>query len=187
MKKKLILCVVCILSFMLTGCGSQEEKLDLKKLCNANGDFQFADVEWGSSKKEVEAALDILLEEKITESEEFQAYLLRDWGSLKGQKVNLICEFKKDELSAVSFMICPEEQERDAIWADLSEELCVLYGDDAETAKYDNEEQKLKIKTESSSYLWERKGGRHTALELMKLKNNSAFKYMQISVYAVEK
>lgn len=186
MVKRLKLLILGMFLFCLTGCAGQtQEKLDLGGLQNQAGDYQFGDLEWGSSKEATEAALGVTLEETLSSSEEFQAYMVSDVFRWQGKDAILFVEFEKEKLTAISFRFNSQE-ESDSTWQDLSEELLAAYGS-VEPQVRNSESQELSMTMESESYLWEQNNVQHTILQLAKSTVNGEFKGITLTVSLVTK
>lgn len=186
MKKSLKLFILCILTLIFTGCSGWKKEISIDMLQNAAGEFRFGDVEWESSREEVETALDVTFKETVSVSEVHQAYMISDVFNLKGHAANLICEFERDKLTTVSFLIYPEEDNREAVWQEIQDELFEAYGSTEAVVQNSNSEE-LSLIMETETYLWEHNVNRHTALQLTKTNRNGESERIQLSVFLVTK
>ncbi len=187
MNNKWVNCMaVCSLCLVFTGCGQRERKISLTELQNSSGDFQFSSVQWGSSKEDIEETLGVTLDEFLSANSSHQAYMASEAFEWEGAQARLLCEFENEALSSVSFHIFPEEDEQEAVWEALTQELTSLYGE-AEIFFRESQIEELGFTTQGESYLWERTEGIHTALVLTDFKQDGSFKYILLSVYPVTK
>lgn len=184
MKKLTKLLLLCVLILMLGGCASQDSVNELKigELCNQAGDFQFTNWEWDSSFEEVQAALDGTFESLGTAGE-YEVYIASESIKWNGEKADLICEFKDNQLATVSVRWQPEG-DRDEFWTKLQEETIACYGSVEKNTNTSTSEE-LGITTESENLLWEKNESRHTALMVDKFSSNGDFKYIRLCVYVV--
>lgn len=158
MKKSLKLLILCTLTLILTGCSGWKKEISIDMLQNAAGDFQFGDVEWESSREEVETALDVTLEETVSVSEAYQIYMIPNVFNLMGLNANLICEFERDKLFEA-------------------------YGSTEEVVQNSDSKELSRI-METENYLWEQNVNRYTALQLTKMSRNGEFERIQLYVSA---
>lgn len=175
---------LCLLAVIFTGCsGNDNFELNVEELHSGSNEFQFKNLAWESSPAEVETALGCTLESLGT-VEDMQEYAVSEIFEWKEMEAELTCEFVQDKLDSVKFLFKPTETECDELWEEMKDALFTVYGN-VEAGVHASTSEELQITTERESYLWEKTGNRHTALELSKVSNNGEFKYIMLSVYII--
>lgn len=181
MKKIFQLTMITLLTALLAGCGASAHKqVILEKLRGEDEIFQYDNLAWGSSKEQTEKTLGVKLDETITSTEEYQAYLAEGsftWNNVKG---DLLCEFDQNGLNTVTFLFQPNEADFEAFWSGLSEKLTSIYGD-VEPKVVENAFLSTDLRTEA--FTWDQEGSPHTVLSLSRYSSNGEQKYINISVY----
>lgn len=183
-KKYRILFVISLFVFILSGCGGKKREVALEALQNENGDFQYDNLSWGMTKEETEKLLGISLENQMSYSEELELYMVSDIFRLEGQEANLFCEYKQGKLDAVSFTCYPGENTQQ-FWDALKEKLISAYGTGQEETTKGN--PKLNIVGEIQYYFWTKEGEQKTMLQLTRNNIDGAEKYIELSVFKLDK
>lgn len=187
MKKAIIVlaAITGMISMLLTGCAESEKlgNLEMSRLQNDAGAFQFYDLEWESSFGAAQDTLGITFGEPDTAGG-FQIYKAEDAYTWNNVSASITCEYKADKLYVVTLQFMPQEEEREAFWSALKGELFEQYGTVEGNIQTSASEQ-LNITTESENYLWKNPSDGDTMMSAYKFSVNGEFKYISLSVYMV--
>ncbi|MBQ8823543.1 MAG: hypothetical protein IJZ82_12945 [Lachnospiraceae bacterium] len=182
MKRFFRMVVYGIILSLLTGCsGNSKYEVDMERLKNTSGEYQFHDLAWDSDISRVENLLGCGLQSvgTVEGREEFRAEEAFEWADVEGE---FTCEFAQGKLDTVSILFKPEEEEE--VWKSICDELFAVYGAVEADVRTSTSEE-LQITTDSETYLWEAANERHTAMTISKLSVNGEFKYISLSLYVI--
>ena len=70
MEKKYVIIVMILMIILQTGCGKKVSEVDLGNLQNANGDYQYKNISWGSAMVDVEKVLGVSFGQADHETEQ---------------------------------------------------------------------------------------------------------------------
>ena len=178
--------ITSIISIFIAGCTGKEntKNLEMGRLQNDTGAFQFYGLEWESNSDTAQNTLGISFEQPDTAGG-FQIYRVEDAYTWHSQTASITCEYESDKLYSVTLLFMPEEGEREEFWSGIKEELFNLYGTVEENVQTSTSE-KLNITTESESCLWEDQSNGDTLMSVSKFSTNDEFKYIALRVYMVK-
>ncbi len=187
MKKKVavIAAIISIFSIFLAGCADNERSgnLEMDRLQNDTGAFQFYDLEWESSPDMAQNILGITFGQPDTAGG-FQIYRAENVYTWHNVTASITCEYESDKLYTVTLRFMPQETEREEFWSAMQKELFDLYGMVEGNVQTSNSE-KLNITTENEYYLWEDQNGGDTLMSITNLSVNGDFKYITLNVYVM--
>lgn len=116
MKKtiKISAVITSIAFLLLAGCsgGGKTAKLELDRLQNNTGTFQFYDLAWESDPSTVQESLDITFGEPDTAGG-FRIYRSENAYTWNNINASITCEYESDKLYTVTLLFMPEETERE--------------------------------------------------------------------------
>ena len=177
--------IISIVSMFLAGCADNERAgiLEMNRLQNDTGAFQFYDLEWESSPDMAQNILGITFEQPDTAGG-FQIYRAENVYTWHNVTTSITCEYESDKLYAVTLRFMPQETDIEEFWSAMQKELSDLYGTVEGNIQTSNSE-KLNITTENEYYLWEDQNGGDTLMSASKFSANEEFKYIALSVYVI--
>lgn len=179
--------IACAVSMLLAGCagGERTKSLELNRLQNDAGEFQFYGLEWESSPAAAQETLGIAFGQPEAAGG-FQVYGAENAYIWKGETASVTFEYESDRLYDVTLLFMPEESEREQFWSAMKEEMFNLYGTVEGNVQASTSEM-LHITTESEDYLWVEQDGGDTLMSISKFSVNGEFQYIRLNVYVMNK
>ncbi len=178
--------ILIILALLLTGCGSRTINLDITSLKNESGDFQYGNVSWESRKEDVEALMDISLDQSLRNTDQLKSFMTSERTySWNGVPAAVTCEFDSAEhCTLVRFTFYPQAGKSDTFWEELTETLQAQYGK-TDPVRQDSYSEQRQAGIRSETYLWQNTGTIHTALSAGKLEVGNNVSGIVMDIYVI--
>lgn len=178
--------ILIIWALFLTGCGSRTVNVDMASLKNESGDFQYGNVSWESQKDDVEALMDISLDQSLRSTDQLKSYMTSErtyaWN---GVPAAVTCEFDSaGHCTLVRFTFYPQAGKEDAFWEKLTGTLQAQYGT-VDPVLQDSYSEQRQAGIRSETYLWQNTGTIHTALSAGKLEAGNHVSSIVMDIYVI--
>ncbi len=190
MKKMYRIILICMISFILTGCGVSLREINLADLKNDAGDYQYDGLVWTSNVEDVENILNISFNESYlnpgTGHGQIEICQLQDVYAWKQVPASVICEFENAGLNCVTFRFTPSTENVENFWNDITAELISHYGSvEPESQSSNSTIETQQITAQRITYFWEQPGTLHTALSISKVSISGGTPVVNLSVYVI--
>ena len=184
MKKiKLTSLLLILLCICFTGCAAGKNEPDLNNLKNAEGEFQYPGLDWGSSLVDIEAQLKTEAVSLGTHADgTTESYHFSGVFGEGTDRIELICEFQEDALIWTTFSYFPEK-DKEAFFDKMRRELFDAYGT-VEAQIVEREIPQRKQMSKSESYFWLSESG-STKLSLSTMYMDKELTSITLSLYPV--
>lgn len=165
----IIIFIICV---TLAGCSQKDtgmQQIELDKLKNADGGYEFADAPLGKSVKDVEKALNVELGEPAFTTEDTATYNVQDVYELDGHKVKMNLEFHTGKLQLVMLTMSAEKEELQETFSKISETLTALYGEADESIQNERDLSELNgTSLSTAGHKWvASNGGQTSSIQLI--------------------
>ncbi len=185
MEKKYVIIVMILMIILQTGCGKKVSEVDLGNLQNANGDYQYKNISWGSAMVDVEKVLGVSFGQADHETEQGTTYIVQGAYAKDGIPAVLTCEFDlAGKCKLVGFRFKPGAESAQAFWESLIKELSSQYGDAAPEI-HESVVELTQTAIRNEVYLWEKNLTIHTVLSATKISMDDTISGIEVNVYLV--
>lgn len=191
LRKVLSITAVMFISllFLFTGCARRIPEVNKMMLQNETGDFQYADISWGTDETSAATALGITFDQgTISTASSHRLCLATDACTMMMLPATVYCEFDDSGLYSIRFRISPADGDVETCWDTLTAALLTQYGSadpvcQESTSSPDRTGSQIRVQSEF--YLWEHSDTVHTALSATKTSINGNTPMIELSVYVI--